>query len=349
VRWRLNDGRARRGMRFGTGHGVGIECIRMLTPAFLCIDVEHDEHYPQEGDEPWVGFEAIAALIDELRDPLAACSGAEFHPTWFFRMDPLVERCFGRRDFAVHRHRELVDRLQSQGDALGIHVHAHQWDELHGIYSDYTGAWASECVNASADTFEACFEEPPRRCRFGGYFLPEEAVDTAVARGVEVDLTAEPGLGPKTDDPSFGHYTTAPSTDFRDYPRFPYRPSLASVAVPADDPADARPLVEIPLSTYDYEAGLTATAPSSSGALPLNPWKEWPDAHTFWDLVERSMNEAPVSYVAIAARTDAPESEPAARLRLLLEHLPHHPIADRLEFTDPLRYARRFGPGEQPT
>jgi hypothetical protein len=330
--------------------------LAMIVPAFLCIDVEHDDSFPQVGDQPWAGFEAAAELIDQVRQPLRDRSGVELLVTWFFKMDSVVERCFGRSDFAVRRHGHLVERLRTQGDAFGIHVHAHRWDEQRGIYSDYTAPWASHCVTVAADTFEGCFGERPQRCRFGGYFMPEAAVDTAIARGVEVDLTAEPGLGPMTDDPSFGHYSTAPSTDFRGYPRFPYRPSRNSAAVPAAYPGDGRPLIEIPLTTYDYHTALSSirrrfadrVRSRQHQALPLNPWKPWPDPKTYWDLVERSMDEGPVPYVALAARTDAPASATAQRLRRLLQHLPHHPIAARIQFVDPLTFARRFSANEQP-
>jgi hypothetical protein len=327
----------------------------MMVPTFLCIDVEHDDFSPQVGDQPWEGFGATVELMGKLRDRVR--SGVELRPTWFFRMDPGVEHVNGRSDFVVHRHGDLVERLQSRGDCFGIHVHAHRWHEVHGIYSDYTdAAWVTHCVMTAADTFERCFGEPARRSRHGGYFMPEGAVDAAIAKGVEVDLTPEPGLGPRSDDLSFGQFATGPSTDFRGYPRFPYRPSRADAGVPAAGAADGRPLIEIPLTTYDYVTALSSIPrrvarrlmSRPKRALPLNPWKKWPDPKTYWDLVERSIDEGPVPYVAIALRTDLPGSGPAERVRQLLEHLPQHSIAGRLEFVDPLVYSRSVPHDEQP-
>src|SRR5436305_9414117 len=89
--------------------------VRMI-PAFLEIDAEPDESALEVGAVPWTGFVSIVKFIDELREPLAERSGVEPHPTWFFRMDPVIEQCFGRSDFVVQRHGSSVDRLIASGD-----------------------------------------------------------------------------------------------------------------------------------------------------------------------------------------------------------------------------------------
>src|SRR5438477_12604415 len=123
-----------------------------MIPAFLCVDAEPDERSPVIGPRPWTGFESLVDFFEGLRSPLAERSGVEPHPTWFFRMDPIIERCFGRLDFAVDRHRDLVELLSTRGDQFGIHVHAHRWDDERGLYSDYADlAWASECVAVAAE------------------------------------------------------------------------------------------------------------------------------------------------------------------------------------------------------
>ena len=319
-----------------------------MVPAFLCIDVEPDERSPSIGDQPWEGFGSVVELVEQLRGPLEERSGTAPHPTWFFRMDPVIERCFGRLDFAVHRHRDLVEHLSTRGDYFGIHVHAMRWDEERDfVYSDYADiSWACHCVTVAADTFERHFGERPKRCRQGGYFLPEQVVDMSVEAGIQVDLTAEPGVRSKRDDPSFGELNTGYSTDFSAYPRYPYIPSRTDVGLPAANGDEARPLVVVPLTSYDYQ---TAVAPVlrrlarrlrglPRRALPLNPWKSWSDPHTYWDLVGRSIDESPVPYVAIAIRSDPPGSTLAEHVRTLLEYLPHHPISARLSFVDPLTF-----------
>jgi hypothetical protein len=317
-------------------------------PAIWRIDVEPDESdiRPEPTPPPWHGFSAMVSLVEELRPRLADRAGAAAHPTWFLRLDPNIEHCFGQADFVVERHRGLMDRLLAHGDPLGIHVHCHRWDaQRQATYSDYADPdWATYCVNVAAKTFERCFGESPRRSSQGGYFLDETVVDRAIAAGIEVDVTAEPGLAPHDGDRAFGAFATAPSTDFRGFPRQPYYPSRAAVRTPGVSSTDTRPILIVPLTAYDYESALTPwhrrMVKRALGRprqhLPLNPWKQWSHPRMFWDLLARAAEEGPARYVAFAIRTDSPSSDSFRGVRALFEYLPHHPLAEHLRFVDPL-------------
>jgi hypothetical protein len=210
--------------------------VKSPIPAVWRIDVEPDEHQPEVRQKPWQGFVSTAALVEELREPLARRSGRAVHPTWFVRLDPDIERCFGQADFVVRRHSEVFDRLIGHKDPLGIHVHPHRWDEERSVaFSDHADdAWTTHCLTVAAETFAHCFGEPVRRSSQGGYFLTE----------------------------------TIPKI--------------------------------------------------------------------YWDLVAQAADDQPACYFAFAIRTDAPGSVTQERVRRLLEHLPNHPVAERLQFVDPL-------------
>ena len=77
--------------------------MKPAIPAVWRIDVEPDEHQPEVRQKPWEGFVSIATLVEELRERLASRSGHAVHPTWFLRLDPDIERCFGQVDFVVRR------------------------------------------------------------------------------------------------------------------------------------------------------------------------------------------------------------------------------------------------------
>jgi len=315
-------------------------------PAIWRIDVEPDEIPPASAPRPWNGFGAMVGLVRELRERLADRSGAAAHPRWFLRLDPDIERSYGRVDFAVDHHRGLVDELRAHGDPFGIHVHYHRWDERRQVvYSDHANVdWIAHCFDVAADAFKRCFGEPARRSSQGGYFLHDNVVDRAVAAGIEVDVTAEPGLRAKSADPSFGDYATAPSSDFRDFPRRPYYPSQSALGAPARSLATSRPILMVPLTSYDYQTALTPWPRRIAKRvlrhprqyLPLNPWKAWPHPKTYWDLVARAADEGPARYIALAVRTDGPDSPTHRHARGLLEYLPNHAIARRLRFVDPL-------------
>jgi hypothetical protein len=315
-------------------------------PAIWRIDVEPDEIPSSSDCFSWNGFIAMDGLVKQLRPLLEDRSGCAVHPTWLLRLDPEIGRSFGQVDFVVARYRGLVDEIIAHGDPLGIHVHYYRWDEQRQIgYSDHADvAWIAHCFNVAAKTFERCFGEPVRRASQGGYFLHDAVVDCAIAAGVEVDVTAEPGLGPLSDDRSFGAYATAPSPDFRNYPRRPYYPSRDALDAPASSSAAARPMMIVPLTAYDYQTALTPwhrriakrVVRRPRQHLPLNPFKTWSDPKTYWDLVERAADEGPARYIAFAVRTDAPGSRTHRIVQALLEYLPSHPIARRLRFVDPL-------------
>jgi len=315
-------------------------------PAVWRIDIEPDEFEPPIQEKPWEGFAVMAALVERLRKRLADRSGHVVHPTWFVRLDPDIGRCFGKVDFVVRRHRKLFNQLADHEDPIGIHVHAYRWNDKQAIaFSDYAdSAWTTHCLTVAADAFANSFGKPARRSSQGGYYLSNTLLDAAVALGIEVDVTVEPGLPALIADGSFGAYATAPSADFRDCPRRPYYPSISTFSAPSSSLANARPILILPLTAYDYS---TALAPWPRNVVkkllrrprryrPLNPWREWPSPKIYWDLVARAADEQPVRYFAFALRTDAPGSVTHQRVKALLEYLPQHPVAKRLHFVDPL-------------
>jgi hypothetical protein len=319
-----------------------------MIPAFLCIDVEPDSKAPEISDRPWQGFPDTVEFVDGLRGRLAECSGVEPHPTWFFRMDPGIETCFGRADFVMERHGDMVDRLASSGDQFGIHVHPHRWDEENEFtYSDHTDHdWGRHCVEVAAETFEKSFGEPVRRGRMGGRFVPDFIIDAFVGCGIRIEMTVEPGLPAHDDDDSFGHHTTASTVGFEGFPTFPYRVSRWNLMQPATSEADSRPLVEIPMTAYDYETALLPfkrrlkrKIRGGGAVLPLNMWESYPTAKTYWDLVAKAVDASPVPYLAIVMRS-LPANEGSNRnVREMLEYLPQHPLSKQLAFVDPLTLA----------
>lgn len=317
-----------------------------LIPTIWRIDVEPDQHQPVVGQKPWGGFATTVALIDRLRGRLGDNSGRSVCPTWMLRMDPDIERCFGRTDFVVRRHADLFERLLARGDPLGIHVHHYRWNAERAVaFSDLAdNSWTTHCLEVAADAFQRSFGKPVVRASHGGFFLNETVLDAAVELGIRLDLTVEPGLAPMTADKSLGSYVTAPSGNFVDCPRHPYYPSRRSFAIASAAAADRRPILVVPLTSFDYATALRPwhrqiahrLLNRPDNHLPLSPWMRWRNPTTYWDLVERAVDEPSAGYFAFATRTDDPTSASHRRVWELMDALPDHPIAKRLQFVDPL-------------
>jgi len=312
-------------------------------PTVLRIDVEPDEHQPVAGERPWDGFLAMSEMVEGLRCQLSDATGHAVRPTWMIRLDPDVERAFGRTDFPVNRHRDLFNQILNHADVLGIHVHALRWNAEKGlVFSDFADeGWPAECLRVAASTFESCFGTPPQVASFGGDFMSNSVLSAAVDVGIRADVTVAPGLAAKHHDPSFGAYSTAPSGNFLRCPRHPYYPSRTAFDTPASSPEDVRPLLMVPLTSCDtrmilkrwYRRLVPGEGP---GYQPLNPWKIWPSPQRFWDLAQRAADELRAPYLAFALRTEARNTDMHRRVSELFEYLPRHPIARRLRIVGPL-------------
>jgi hypothetical protein len=315
-------------------------------PAVWRIDVEPDEHRPPVAEKPWEGFADMFSRVETLSRRLEEKSGRSVRPTWLLRMDPDIERCFGRADFVIHRHGELIDRLQVRNHPVGIHVHYYRWNAERAVaFSDYAdAAWTTQCFRVSVDAFRNSFGRSARISSCGGYFLTERLLDAAVEAGISVELTVEPGRGPKAADISFGAYATAPSSDFIACPRYPYYPSRQALAVPSSSQTDVRPILMVPMTAFAYQHALQPWRQRAIDRVlgrprphaPLSAWRKWPSPQVFWDFVQRAVNEQRVPYVAFATRTDDPKSESYKNVWELFDYLPHHPLAEHLDFVDPL-------------
>ena len=314
----------------------------MQIPAFLCIDVEPDEFaLPKRGPASWAGYDDMIRFTSELRSALGT-AGASPRFVWALRMDPQVAAVCGRADYVVDAFSNHMAMLSDAGDVFGLHVHPLRWSEHQGTwfheFSDRE--WLADCAEASFATFADVFRTPPAIHRFGAQFLSNELVALAERLGAQVDLTLEPGHGnpyrATKDVPMTGK-----CPNWIHSPRVPYRPLQRDYR--EIDNRNGRGIVMMPLTAARTRLDKpwwwrTARAVRRGGRrpLPLYLTREWPSSQYFWDLVAAELDSMRTPYLALAVRTDHPGSVLARRARELLEHLPHHPLARRLRFLDPL-------------
>ena len=213
--------------------------------AILLIDVEPDERIM--GDcNTWSGTHSAMALLDGVRAELETRTRQPVAFNWIIRMDPQVEKIWGRADWTTHSLPGLLAAISHHGDHPGIHVHLWKWHEKRQQwYSEFNDvAWLELCLRLSVETFAKVFGHPPSMCRFGDRWLSDDVLRLEAALGIQYDLTLEPGLCdmPLFDDP----LATAWLPDFRRAPRHPYRPQTGNFLEPGG--GAARPWM-IPLSS----------------------------------------------------------------------------------------------------
>ena len=322
---------------------------RAPVPAVLRIDVEPDDFQlrGQGSVDSWSGFHHCVKLVEHLRTVFGNRHTA-FNPTWLFRMDPEIERIFGRGDFITRSFQKTVRRLEANGDVMGIHVHPYRWDDDAGlVYSEHCDEnWIAHCILSSANAFEESLRQPAQRISLGGYFWSNAVLDVEESVGLKVDLTPEPGLTSRGSDPSFGAYATNPSPSFVECPRQPYRPQRSHMFAIAGPRDHVRSVMVVPLTAFDYRSALRPWSKRLAGKLfsktrslapqPLNLWKPWPSPRAYWDLVERAIDEQTVQYCCFAMRSERYSSVTFQRAKSLLEYLPRHPVSKRLYFVDPM-------------
>lgn len=76
---------------------------------------------------------------------------------------------------------------------------------------------------------------------------------------------------------------------------------------------------------------------------PLTLYRAWSSPQAYWDLVERHVDSLDRPYLAFAIRSGEPGGADDRRIRAVLDHLLHHPLAARLRFTDPASGLRELG------
>ena len=229
----------------GALRAIGRARGRRDLPVVVCIDVEPDPRMLSEGEAgPWRGFERFAERIPAVRDRLQALTGGPPAFSWFLRMDPQIERVWGSIGWAQEAYGETLAGFVSEGDELALHTHMWRWDPAAGGWiADFEDdQWAEHCVLSGLDAFETAFGRACASHRGGDSFLSGAMIAALAARGVNADLTVEPGRPPDPMPP--GEHHRGPLPDHRGAPARPFRSSPARF--PAEDRANQGPPLFIP-------------------------------------------------------------------------------------------------------
>jgi len=316
-----------------------------LIPIVLCVDAESDPRVVDGSSPPWRGLPLTFDLLERERDQLARASGRDVHLNWFVRMDPQVAATHGSASWAVEQHRALFDRADAAGDGVGLHTHTWRWDAALGTWvSDFSDAsWIDECLDLSFTAFEQVMG---RRCtifRFGDRWMDHRTMGQLEARGIEVDLTLEPGF---VADSFYGPGETSRGLlpDYRPVPQTPFVPSLDDYRMPGAP--SGRGLWELPVTTAAVRVNLAhrlysrfvarkPATPLSTGLLSLS-------TSVFTRLISDALGR-PRPHLVLALRTGtAAVPRHAARVAANLAALRARPEASRFAWLTPAEALARL-------
>ena len=310
------------------------------TPVVLAIDVEPDDpEFAPGSAAPWLGFERCVDLFQGIRDGLSRATGLPVRLTWFLRMDRQVALGYGSATWAAEKYATQFDRLRQSGDEIALHTHAWRWDESGSRWIVDLGndAWVEECAQSSFAAYRDVFGERCRAHRAGDRFMSNKLMAVLRELGVEVDLTAEPGMRGIAMAASRPH--TADVPDMAPVPRVPYFPSRDDWRRPDPEPR-ASDLLMVPLTSADPGPLLgpwrAAARRLRNGRRvlhrPLLPWSPRIGAR-LWDHIARDVRSGTLSTLAFAMRSHtALDEESRAALLSSIAALERHELAASLAF-----------------
>lgn len=205
----------------------------MRIPAVITVDVEPDGIFIDPAKPlPWRGFESASECLGAWRRRFSAATANPAHYTWLLRMDPQIEKTYGRADWAARRYSSFFRVFEKEGDEVGLHTHAFRWEEREKVWVIDHGNpdWVAYCLRSSFRIFEGAFG---RRCdsfRFGERWMGDEAFELLERLGARFDLTVEPGH-PAVPTLRPARFTGA-IPDYTAVPHQPYRPRKGNFREP---------------------------------------------------------------------------------------------------------------------
>jgi hypothetical protein len=294
----------------------------MRRSVIFAIDVEPDGRRIGP-DDTWQGTDFAMRQLAGLRKGFEELTRATVHFNWFLRLDPQIERTWGRPDWLVQACPNLIPVIRRHGDLAGIHVHAWRWDERRGCwFNDFALPWRRHCLARSAETFQSVFGTPPAASRFGDRSIWHEDIGALEGHGIRYDLTVEPGVPshPLSSDP----LASATLPDFRQAPRVPYRPSAEDYLRPsANRTGTGLWMVPISMTTRLHWHPLRRRPFLVRSALPMNlvlrPRQVWAQIAT------QIVRETAAPLVLILRSGDLAQPRFLANFRFVTERMRAHP------------------------
>ncbi len=224
-----------------------------ITVLLLC-DADPDRpdyggrRFDEAGPLSWRGLrEGVPRLLREI-EGIRDGNDRPLPILWLVRADEQIAVCHDDPAWALCEFSDIWDDLQTRGHTLGWHPHHWRWaDDKKCWYQETTD---DNWLRANLELGAGAFAEPPPVSRLGWYAMNETTMNALDDLGVQLDLSAMPGLERRGGIDHRGACFVG-EYDWSRCKRGPYRPHSADY-----QSHDVRPtgVIELPLTTIDSAA-----------------------------------------------------------------------------------------------
>jgi hypothetical protein len=212
-------------------------------------DVDPDRSYVVENVPSdklsWRGMlEGIPNSYEKLKN-LTDVDGKRPIVIWLLRVDHQINVMQGAYNSILTEHKDFLESLEKAGDELGWHPHFWQFDENKSAwFQNYKDTdWQKKMLREASASFQEIFPGRIKTARTGWTYHNNCTMKTFGELGVEVDISALPGM---KCPPDGKQRTISNFYDWYDSPIEPYYPSIEDYRRPAANGEKSCTVLEIP-------------------------------------------------------------------------------------------------------
>ncbi len=212
-------------------------------------DVDPDRRYVIK-DIPsdklsWRGMlEGIPRSHEKLKN-LTDSDGNRPVVVWLLRVDHQIKVMQGAYNSILTEHKDFLESLEVAGDELGWHPHFWQFDKNKSVwFQNYKDTdWQKNMLQEAFASFQEIFPGRTKTTRTGWTYHNNYTMKTFGELGVEIDISALPGMKSPPDEKQ---RSISNFYDWYDSPTEPYYPSIKDYLRPAVNDEKSCTVLEVP-------------------------------------------------------------------------------------------------------
>jgi len=212
-------------------------------------DVDPDRSYVVK-DIPsdklsWRGMlEGIPRSHEKFKN-LTDCDGNQPIVVWLMRVDYQIKKMMGAYNSILIENKDFLEALVKDGDEIGWHPHFWKYDDQKSVwFQNYEDRdWQKNMLHESHASFLEIFPNGVKTARTGWTYHNNVTMRTFGELGVQIDISAFPGMKIPTDD---NQRAMSNFYDWYDTPTEPYYPSVEDYRRPVSGNEESCKVLEVP-------------------------------------------------------------------------------------------------------